>query len=169
MHTISLKNAVSCSLLVAASMISGSAIADIYSVILKDSTGTPCVTYTSANIDIDALTLPTTENVNLENPVVAAGCSGVVFPDPIAVVADLQPFGETEMGGPSRVSSLSGSAGNLTINASGTWAYSGTIGVTPGGYFVFNTNSVPAPAALTLILLGSAGIAASALRRRKRR
>lgn len=144
--------------------VSGLARADSYTAILK-SGGSPCLTYT---FTADPTTAGT-QSVTLSNPAVVGGpCVIGEFPVSVSAMADVQPFGETEQGGPSRIASLSGNADGLTLTASSLWENTTPDPDIGGAYFIYNNDgSVPTPAALSLLLLGGAGMfSARVLRRR---
>lgn len=144
--------------------VSGLARADSYTVILKEG-GSPCLTYTFM-ADPEATG---SQMVTLGNPMsVGTPCVLAEFPASVPATVDVQPFGQTEQGGPSRITNLSGSAGGLTLTAPSSWANTTPEPGISGAYFIYNDDgSVPAPAALSLLLLGGAGML-SAVRLRRR-
>lgn len=148
--------------------VSGLARADSYTVILKEG-GSPCLTYT---FTADPETTGS-QTVTLSNPMsVGTPCVLADFPASVSAMVDVQPFGQTEQGGPSRITNLSGSGGGLTLMAgSSSWANTTPEPDISGAYFIYNSDgSVPAPVALTLLLLGGAGMfSARVLRRRVRK
>jgi hypothetical protein len=143
-------------------LFSGTALADTYNVILKDS-GTPCATY-----EFDGTVTGTTQGTfTFTTLSIVSSGSCTNFPGVSSTGSYTATFDPTSPA-PSRVKTIEGTGDLITMNADGSWDAAGYT-ESNASYFIYNSATVPLPATLPLLLVGGAGVLLGSRIRRRRK